>query len=89
VAASAVSNVNTERRYLFHYIVSDGYVYLCMADEDFPRRIAFAFLDDMKQRFASQCGDRAEGATAYSLNNEFGKVCAFATAFSVNRTANA
>ena len=34
--------------------MSNGYVYLRMADEDFPRRIAFAFLEDIRQRFENE-----------------------------------
>ena len=55
--------------------MSNGYVYLCMADEDFPRRIAFAFLEDIRQRFENQYKLKADTAAAYAFNAEFGKVC--------------
>eukprot|EP00124_Ichthyophonus_hoferi_P000188 Ihof_evm25s6 gene=Ihof_evmTU25s6 len=61
-------------RYVFHYTVYDGIVYLCMADETFPRRLAFSFLEDIHSRFISLVGPRALTAPAYSLNTEFGKV---------------
>ena len=35
-------------RHVFHYVVEDSITYLCMADEDFKRRIPFAFLEDIK-----------------------------------------
>lgn len=38
-------------RHIFHYVVEDGLVYMTMADEAFGRRIPFAFLEDIKNRF--------------------------------------
>eukprot|EP01059_Diplonema_ambulator_P006340 TRINITY_DN16081_c0_g1_i5.p1 TRINITY_DN16081_c0_g1~~TRINITY_DN16081_c0_g1_i5.p1 ORF type:complete len:227 (+),score=83.40 TRINITY_DN16081_c0_g1_i5:53-733(+) len=38
---------------LFHYIVEDGIVYLCMADEELDRRIPFEFLEAVKKNFKS------------------------------------
>ena len=38
-------------RYVFHYIVSDDVVYMCMADKDSKRRIPFAYLSGIKSRF--------------------------------------
>jgi vesicle-associated membrane protein 7 len=61
-------------KYLFHYIAEDGIVYLCMADEEFGRRIPFAFLDDIKNRFKAAFGSQAKTAVAYSLNSDFAKV---------------
>ncbi len=40
------------------------------------RRIPFAFLDDIKQRFISQYGSTAQHAAAYELNTEFAPVLA-------------
>eukprot|EP01064_Diplonema_japonicum_P012856 TRINITY_DN2020_c0_g1_i2.p1 TRINITY_DN2020_c0_g1~~TRINITY_DN2020_c0_g1_i2.p1 ORF type:complete len:237 (+),score=54.93 TRINITY_DN2020_c0_g1_i2:23-712(+) len=39
--------------FLFHYIVSEGMCYLCMADEALDRRIPFEFLEAVKNRFKS------------------------------------
>jgi len=61
-------------RYLFHYISEDGLVYLCMADEEFGRRIPFAFLDDIKNRFKASYAVQSKTAMAYSMNGEFSKV---------------
>lgn len=33
---------------MFHYVMEKGLVYLCMTDEEFPRRVAFTFLEDIK-----------------------------------------
>ncbi|KAF9285930.1 Vesicle-associated membrane protein [Mortierella alpina] len=64
-------------RYLFHYICEDGLTYMCMADDSFDRRIPFAFLQDIKQKFLEQYGrERAlESLLPYSMN-EFSKTLA-------------
>jgi len=45
-----------------------------MADEEFGRRVPFAFLEDIKNRFKSAYGNRGKTAMAYAMNEEFGKV---------------
>jgi vesicle-associated membrane protein 7 len=61
-------------RHIFHYIVEDGLVYLCMADEEMSRRIPFAFLIDIKGRWKSAYGDGGSTAMAYGMNEDFSKV---------------
>ncbi|KAF9976036.1 hypothetical protein BGZ65_007996, partial [Modicella reniformis] len=63
--------------YLFHYISEDGLTYMCMADSSFGRRIPFAFLQDIKEKFLDQYGrERAlESVLPYGMN-EFSKVLA-------------
>jgi len=58
-------------KYLFHYVVSDGITYLCMADERMGRVIPFEFLGDVRERFVSSYGDRAKSAIAYAFNADF------------------
>ncbi|KAI1315590.1 Vesicle-associated membrane protein [Mortierella claussenii] len=64
-------------RYLFHYICEDGLTYMCMADDSFGRRIPFAFLQDIKEKFLAQYGrERAlESLVPYGMN-EFSKTIA-------------
>ncbi|RUP12824.1 regulated-snare-like domain-containing protein [Jimgerdemannia flammicorona] len=63
-------------RYLFHYICEDGLTYMCMADDSFNRRIPFAFLQDIKERFLTAYGrDRPHSALPYGMN-EFSKTIA-------------
>jgi len=61
-------------RHIFHYIVDDGLTFLCMADEEFGRRVPFAFLDDIKGRFKATYGDRGKTALAYGMNADFSRV---------------
>lgn len=35
-------------RHIFHYVVEDQIIYLCMTDNDLKRRVPFMFLEDMK-----------------------------------------
>mmetsp|Transcript_16661 Transcript_16661/g.43168 ORF Transcript_16661/g.43168 Transcript_16661/m.43168 type:complete len:260 (+) Transcript_16661:1-780(+) len=61
-------------RHVFHYAVQDGLVFLCMADEDFGRRVPFAFIDDVKTRWFNTYGDRGASALAYGMNEDFSRV---------------
>lgn len=60
--------------YTFHYMVDDGITYLCLADEQQKRRIPFLFLQDVKERFVSQYGDRIKTAISFAMNSEFSRV---------------
>lgn len=63
-------------QHVFHYIVEEGIIYMCMCDDaaEGKRRIPFLFLDDIKGRFMSSYGDAAQTAIAFSMNEEFGRV---------------
>jgi len=61
-------------RHIFHYIVEDGITYLCMADEEFGRRLPFSFLEDIKNRFKATYADRGKTALAYGMNADFSRV---------------
>jgi len=61
-------------RHIFHYIVEDGITYLCMADEEFGRRLPFAFLEDIKNRFRATYQDRGKTALAYAMNADFSRI---------------
>jgi len=61
-------------RHIFHYIVDDHLIYLCMADEEFGRRIPFAYLEDLKGRFKVSYGDRGKTALAFAMNEDFSRV---------------
>ena len=41
------------RSHVFHYIVKDGLVYLCMAEGSFGRRVPFMFLEDVMAKCAA------------------------------------
>jgi len=58
----------------FHYLVDDGIVFLCMAEESFGRRIPFTFLDDVKNRFKSTYGNRGKTALAFAMQADFSRI---------------
>mmetsp|Transcript_20342 Transcript_20342/g.18481 ORF Transcript_20342/g.18481 Transcript_20342/m.18481 type:complete len:217 (-) Transcript_20342:5-655(-) len=61
-------------QYVFHYIIENHILYMCMCDDMNKRRIPFAFLEDIQQRFKVTYGDKAQTAIAFSMNNDFGRV---------------
>jgi len=61
-------------QYLFHYIISHGITFLCMADSEAQRRVPFMFLEDIIQRFEATFGSAGQTAIAYSLNPAFAPV---------------
>nr|DBA20861.1 TPA: hypothetical protein GDO54_017601 [Pyxicephalus adspersus] len=62
--------------YLFHYICQDRIIYLCITDDDFERSRAFNFLNEIKKRFQTTYGSRAQTALPYAMNSEFSRVLA-------------
>jgi len=64
----------TYDRYVFHYLTDDGIVYLTMSDDALGRRIPFAFLEDIRNRFKTAYGSRARSAIAGAMNEEFSRV---------------
>jgi len=61
-------------RHLFHFIVERGITYLCMSVESFERRRAFAFLEDIKNRFVSSYKNTMDTAHEGAMNSEFKQV---------------
>ncbi|XP_041051505.1 vesicle-associated membrane protein 7 isoform X2 [Carcharodon carcharias] len=62
--------------YLFHYICQERIIYLCITDDDFERSRAFTFLNEIKRRFQTTYGSRAQTALPYAMNSEFSSVLA-------------
>ena len=55
-------------------MVSQGITYLCMADAEFSRRLSFAFLEDVKNRFEGMYPGRGRTALAYGMNSDFARI---------------
>jgi hypothetical protein len=68
------------RSCVFHYIVERGITYLCLADEKNKRRIPFLYLDDIKAKFQTAYGERANTAIAFAMNADFARVLQVRTA---------
>eukprot|EP00605_Chrysophyceae_sp_TOSAG23-4_P002517 GSChrysophyteH1.ASY1.ANO1.2782.1 assembled CDS len=61
-------------QHVFHYIVTDGMTFLCMASEDTRRRVTFAFLEDVIKTWRAEFSSVEQTALAFSLNDAFGPV---------------
>ena len=59
---------------LFHVKRTDGLTILCTADDAAGRRIPFAFLEDIHQRFVRTYGRAVLSAQAYDMNDEFSRI---------------
>ncbi|XP_035828265.1 vesicle-associated membrane protein 7, partial [Aplysia californica] len=59
--------------YLFHYVTEERLVYLCITDDEFERSKAFMYLNEIKRRFQSQYGVRAQTALPYAMNSDFSR----------------
>ncbi|GFR43269.1 hypothetical protein Agub_g4331 [Astrephomene gubernaculifera] len=79
----------TQERHMFHVMVAEGITYMAVAEESFGRRIPFAFLDDVRGRFAGMYGAAAKEAVAYEYNTEFSRVLAERAAFFSDPAADA
>ncbi|KAL6530709.1 hypothetical protein OROGR_014569 [Orobanche gracilis] len=74
-AANHNTNVSySQDRYIFHVKRSDGLTVLCMAEDTAQRRIPFAFLEDIHQRFVQRYGRAVLSAQAYEMNDDFSRV---------------
>ncbi len=60
-------------QHVFHYIIENHIIYMCMCDDMNKRRIPFGFLEDIKQRFKATYGDRAQTAIAFAMSDDFGR----------------
>jgi vesicle-associated membrane protein 7 len=61
--------------HVYHYSVSSGVTYICLADEAIGRRIPFSFLEDVRERFLTTYGAATiQNAHAYQMQSEFSRV---------------
>ncbi|CAL0327787.1 unnamed protein product [Lupinus luteus] len=61
-------------RYVFHVKRTDGLTTICMANDALGRRIPFAFLEEIHNRFVRTYGRAILTAPAYAMNDEFSRV---------------
>ncbi|CDW60203.1 vesicle associated membrane protein 7 [Trichuris trichiura] len=62
--------------YSFHCIRDSNILYMCIADEAFPRLSCFNLLSDVQQQFTSTYGNRVQNALPYAMNSDFSVVLA-------------
>ncbi|KAG6538476.1 vesicle-associated membrane protein 711-like [Zingiber officinale] len=64
----------SQDRHIFHVKLTDGITVLCVADETAGRRIPFAFLEDIHERFVKTYGRSCHTALGYAMNVEFSRI---------------
>ncbi|KAK9715159.1 hypothetical protein RND81_06G146600 [Saponaria officinalis] len=75
IPGNSDTNVSfSQDRYIFHVKRTDGLTVLCMAEDSIGRRIPFAFLEDIHQKFVTSYGRAIHSAPAYAMNDEFSRV---------------
>lgn len=74
-AASGKMSYAYDQHY-FHYFTSNELIVLCMSDSSFPRRVAFAFLEDAYERFTQNYGTSFASAMPFQMNEDFSRVLA-------------
>ena len=62
------------QHYYLPYICEDKIIYLAIIDSEFDHTLAFNFLRDIKQRFQSTYGNRANTALPYAMQSEFSRI---------------
>jgi hypothetical protein len=60
--------------HVFHYIVDNGIIFLCMSDESMKRRLTFSFLEEIKTIWRKEFASVEHTALAFSLNDQFAPV---------------
>lgn len=76
ISPENVKMTYTHGSYLFHYISEKKIIYLCITDDDFERSKAFLYLNEIRRRFETQYGDRAQTALPYAMNSDFSRTLA-------------
>ena len=44
------------------YLISDGVIYLTIAEKSYPRKLAFLFLDELAREFSQSYGSKVDTA---------------------------
>ncbi|OZJ03262.1 Protein transport protein sec22 [Bifiguratus adelaidae] len=46
--------------FIFHYIIENGVCYLCICDKSYPRKLAFAYLEELAKEFYLSYGNEVD-----------------------------
>ncbi|RSH91110.1 SNAP receptor [Saitozyma podzolica] len=47
-------------QYTLHYLIVDKVIYMCICDANYPRKLAFSYLDELSKEFQTSYGDKIE-----------------------------
>lgn len=59
---------------LLSYLIAQGICYLCLCEASFPKKLVFAYLEDLHNEFFDQYGKRVPTVTRPYFFIEFGKI---------------
>jgi vesicle transport protein SEC22 len=59
--------------FLFHYTIDQNIIYLILVEREYPRRLAFQFLEEVSKNFNRTHGQEAASATRPYACVEFGE----------------
>lgn len=62
-ASSQAAQTVESGPYYFHYIIKNAICALCLCEKSFPRKSAFAYLEDVANEFNGQYGTRIDSVT--------------------------
>ena len=64
-----------DQQHVIHYFQSENnLIFLCMTDSSYPRKYAFAFLDNVHRKFKTTYGSNPDKAMPFAINAEFALV---------------
>lgn len=58
----------------FHYLIEEGVCYLCLANRIYPKKLAFAFLEEIQKEFHENFGSQVAVASRPYAFIKFGLV---------------
>ena len=56
--------------YTYHYNSENNFVFMCLADSAFTKRVAFLFLDDIKTKFFEKYSKIANTVISFGVHSE-------------------
>ena len=60
--------------YIYHYISDKNLIFMALAESQFPKRVAFLFLEDVQARFMQKYSEVVNTVIAFGVNAEFAEV---------------
>jgi vesicle-associated membrane protein 7 len=87
IASFGLGSEHSLCRHMFHILQSDGLVFLAMSDSGFERRIAYAFLEEIKTRYLSIPPERSRAVFNWRrFLRSYGDIGQTAAAYAMNKS---
>eukprot|EP00892_Ulva_mutabilis_P001973 jgi/Ulvmu1/11777/UM008_0191.1 len=72
------------KEHLLNFLVQDGFTYLVVSEENYPREICFYFLEQVQSEFQPKHGAKGKTAAAHSLDRQFGSRLKYHMEYCIN-----